>query len=94
MDITAKHAAPDQDGVRIAELNEDSFRYLLWDHKPLIDFWQVGPGTVRRLEKHGIHTMGELAPRQPLRRGYAVPGVRGGRGNFDRPRLGGSSPAA
>src|SRR5699024_6068432 len=61
MDITAKHAAPDQDGVRIAELNEDAFRYLLWDHKPLTDFWQVGPGTVRRLEKHGIYTMGELA---------------------------------
>ena len=61
MDITAKHTAPDKDGVRIAELNEESFRYLLWDHKPLTDFWQVGPGTVRRLEKHGIHTMGELA---------------------------------
>ena len=61
MDITAKHAAPDKDGVRIAGLNEESFRYLLWDHKPLTDFWQVGPGTVRRLEKHGIHTMGELA---------------------------------
>lgn len=61
MDITAKHAAPDKDGVRIAQLDEESFRYLLWDHKPLTDFWQVGPGTVRRLEKHGIHTMGELA---------------------------------
>ena len=61
MDITAKHAAPDQDGVRIAQLDEESFRYLLWDHKPLTDFWQVGPGTVRRLEQHGIHTMGELA---------------------------------
>ena len=61
MDITAKHAAPDKDGVRIAWLDEESFRYLLWDHKPLTDFWQVGPGTVRRLEKHGIHTMGELA---------------------------------
>lgn len=61
MDITAKHAAPDKDGVRIAELDEKSFRYLLWDHKPLTDFWQTGPGTVRRLEKHGIHTMGELA---------------------------------
>ena len=55
MDITAKHAAPDKDGVRIAELDEESFRYLLWDHKPLTDFWQTGPGTVRRLEKHGIH---------------------------------------
>lgn len=61
MDITAKHAAPDKDGVRIAELDEESFRYLLWDHKPLTDFWQTGSGTVRRLEKHGIHTMGELA---------------------------------
>ena len=61
MDITAKHDAPDKDGVRIAELDEESFRYLLWDHKPLTDFWQTGPGTVRRLEKHGIHTMGELA---------------------------------
>lgn len=61
MDITAKHAAPDKDGVRIAQLDEESFRYLLWDHKPLTDFWQVGPGTVRRLEKHDIHTMGELA---------------------------------
>lgn len=61
MDITAKHAAPDKDGVRIARLDEESFRYLLWNHKPLTDFWQVGPGTVRRLEKHGIHTMGELA---------------------------------
>ena len=61
MDITAKHAAPDKDGVRIARLDEESFRYLLWDHRPLTDFWQVGPGTVRRLEKHGIHTMGELA---------------------------------
>ena len=61
MDITAKHAAPDKDGVRIAELDEESFRYLLWDHKPLTDFWMTGPGTVKRLEKHGIYTMGELA---------------------------------
>jgi len=61
MDITAKHAAPDADGVRIAELDEESFRYLLWDHKPLTDFWMTGPGTVKKLEKHGIRTMGELA---------------------------------
>lgn len=61
MDITAKHAEPDQDGVRIAQLNEESYRYLLWDHKPLTDFWMTGPGTVRRLEKHSIHTMGDLA---------------------------------
>ena len=49
------------DGVRIAELDEESFRYLLWDHKPFTDFWMTGLGTVKRLEKHGIHTMGELA---------------------------------
>mgnify|MGYP000446563981 FL=1 len=42
-------------------MDEESFRYLLWDHKPLTDFWMTGPGTVKRLEKHGIHTMGELA---------------------------------
>lgn len=61
MDIVAKHTAPDPDGVRIASLNEKSFRYLLWDHQPLTDFWQIGTGTVRKLRKHGIHTMGELA---------------------------------
>lgn len=61
MDITAKHAAPDKDGVRIAELDEERFRYLLWDHKPLTDFWMTGPGTAKKLEKHGIRTMGELA---------------------------------
>lgn len=61
MDIVAKHTPPDLDGVRIAELDQSSFRYLLWDHKPLTDFWQIGAGIARRLEKHGIHTMGELA---------------------------------
>lgn len=61
MDIVAKHTYPDSDGVRIAELDEHSFRYLLWDHQPLTDFWQIGSGIARRLEKHGIHTMGELA---------------------------------
>ena len=49
MDITAKHAAPDADGVRIAELEEESFRYRLWDHKPLTDCWMIGPGTVKKL---------------------------------------------
>ena len=47
--------------VALAELDEESFRYLLWDHKPLTDFWQTGSGTVRRLKSLGIHTMGELA---------------------------------
>lgn len=61
MDIVAKHTPPDSDGVRIAELDEGSFRYLLWDHQPLTDFWQIGAGIARRLGTHGIHTMGELA---------------------------------
>jgi DNA polymerase V len=49
MDIVAKKAPPDKDGVRIAELNEKSYCYLLWDHQPLTDFWQIGPGKMRRL---------------------------------------------
>ena len=61
MDIMAKHVQPDKDGVRIAELDEQSYRYLLWNHRPLTDFWMTGPGTVKRLEAHGIYTMGDLA---------------------------------
>ena len=61
MDIVAKHIPPDRDGVRIAELDEEGFRYLLWDHRPLTDFWMTGPGTAKKLEAHGIYTMGELA---------------------------------
>ena len=61
MDIVAKHIPPDYDGVRIAQLDEQSYRYLLWDHRPMTDFWMTGPGTVKKLEAHGIHTMGELA---------------------------------
>ena len=61
MDIVAKHIPPDRDGVRIAQLDEESFRYFLWDHRPMTDFWMTGPGTVKKLEAHGIYTMGELA---------------------------------
>lgn len=61
MDIVAKKAPPDKDGVRIAELNEDSYKYLLWDHRPLTDFWQIGPGKQRRLNKAYLFTMGEIA---------------------------------
>lgn len=61
MDIVAKKAAPDKDGVRIAELNEDSYKYLLWDHKPLTAFWMLGPGKARRLEKAYLFTMGDIA---------------------------------
>ncbi|MBR5661877.1 MAG: DNA methylase [Bacteroidales bacterium] len=61
MDIVAKHTEPDKDGVRIASLDEISYRRLLWDHTPLRDFWRVGHGISARLEAAGIHTMGELA---------------------------------
>ena len=61
MDIVAKKASPDQDGVRIAELDEMSYRMLLWCHQPLTAFWQIGPGKTRRLAKYGIHTMGDIA---------------------------------
>ena len=63
MDIVAKKAPPDKDGVRIAELNEESYRILLWDHKPLTDFWQIGPGKSRRLMKAGMKTMADIARR-------------------------------
>ena len=61
MDIEAKHIPPDRDGVRIAELDEMSYRRNLWGHRPLTDFWRVGAGTVRRLEALGMHTMGDIA---------------------------------
>ena len=61
MDIEAKHTAPDADGVRIAELDERSYRRSLWGHRPITDFWRVGKGYARKLEKHGIFTMGDVA---------------------------------
>ena len=61
MDIEAKHCDPDENGVRIAELDEYSYRDKLWDHRPLTDFWRVGRGYARRLESIGIYTMGDIA---------------------------------
>ncbi len=61
MDIVAKKSQPDKEGVRIAELNEDSYKYLLWDHRPLTDFWQIGPGKARRLNQSNLFTMGDIA---------------------------------
>lgn len=61
MDITAKHIPADKDGVRIAELDERSYREKLWAHEPLTDFWMVGEGISKRLAKWGIHTMGDIA---------------------------------
>ncbi len=61
MDVVAKHVKADKDGVRIAELNENTYRQLLWCHKPLTDFWRVGAGITKRLAKYGIYTMGDIA---------------------------------
>ena len=61
MDIGAKHIQPDENGVRIAELDEMSYRKKLWDHRPLTDFWRVGPGYARKLERCGLFTMGDVA---------------------------------
>lgn len=61
MDIVAKHIPADKDGVRIAELNEMSYRHQLWSHRPLTDFWRVGRGYARKLEGIGIFTMGDIA---------------------------------
>ncbi len=61
MDIVAKKMPPDKDGVRIAELDEMSYRRLLWDHTPLTDFWRVGSGIAERLRPYGILTMGDIA---------------------------------
>jgi len=61
MDIVAKHIPADQDGVRIAELDIPTYRKELWNHQPITDFWRVGNGTARRLEKYFIRTMGDIA---------------------------------
>lgn len=66
MDIVAKHIPADKDGVRIAELDEMSYRRLLWDHKPLTSFWRVGRGIAQKLEQYGMDTMGKVA-RQSVR---------------------------
>lgn len=61
MDIVAKHIPPDKNGVRIAALNERSYRRILWTHRPITDFWRVGRGYAGKLEEHGIYTMGDVA---------------------------------
>jgi Nucleotidyltransferase/DNA polymerase involved in DNA repair len=61
MDIMAKHIPADEDGVRIAELDERTYREQLWCHRPLTDFWRVGRGIARKLEQYGLHTMGDIA---------------------------------
>lgn len=61
MDIEAKHIPADENGVRIAELDEMSYRRSLWSHRPLTDFWRVGKGYAKKLEAHGLYTMGDIA---------------------------------
>lgn len=61
MDIMAKRIAPDEDGTRIAQLDEMSYRKLLWTHRPLTDFWRVGRGYAKKLEEYGLYTMGDIA---------------------------------
>ena len=61
MDIVAKHIPADKDGVRIAEIDEMSYRKLLWDHRPLTSFWRVGRGIAEKLARYGIETMGDIA---------------------------------
>lgn len=61
MDIVAKHIEPDENGVRIAKLDEMSYRKLLWDHRPMTDFWRVGRGYAKRLEAAELYTMGDIA---------------------------------
>ena len=61
MDIWAKKIQPDKNGVRIAQLTEKSYRHNLWAHRPLTDFWRVGPGYAKKLEAEGLYTMGDIA---------------------------------
>lgn len=63
MDILAKHSPPDAAGVRIAELDEMRYRHMLWCHRPITDFWRVGPGYAEKLAAHGMYTMGDIARR-------------------------------
>lgn len=76
MDIVAKHKDADSDGVRIAELDERTYREILWDHKPLTDFWRIGRGMAKRLEVYGLDTMGKIA-RQSLKNEEMLYGMFG-----------------
>ena len=61
MDIVAKHIKPNEDGVRIAELDEMSYRRELWSHRPITDFWRIGKGYAKKLSEKGLFTMGDIA---------------------------------
>ncbi len=72
MDIMAKRVEANQDGVRIAMLDEMSYREQLWDHRPLTDFWRIGRGISRKLEKYGLYTMGDIARLSVSKYGYGT----------------------
>lgn len=72
MDIVAKYSEADAQGVRIAELDEMSYRQLLWEHKPLTDFWRVGRGISKKLEANGMYTMGDIARMSVSNLGYGT----------------------
>lgn len=80
MDIVAKHAKPDEQGVRMARLDEMSFRRILWNHKPLTDFWRVGPGLSKKLQANGMYTMGDVARMSCTKNAVTV--------TIDRPKKG------
>ena len=61
MDVMAKHIPSDENGVRIAFLDEMTYRRELWSHRPITDFWRVGRGYAKKLETYGIYTMGDVA---------------------------------
>lgn len=61
MDVEAKHVEPDERGIRIAYLDEITYRRRLWNHRPLTDFWRVGRGYAKKLEENGLYTMGDIA---------------------------------
>ncbi|MDO4757258.1 MAG: DNA methylase, partial [Parabacteroides sp.] len=69
MDITAKKMEPDEKGMRIAELDEESYRYEMWEYQPLKDFWRIGSGYSRKLHGAGLYTMGDIARYSLTKRG-------------------------
>lgn len=72
MDIVAKHEEADEDGVRIAKLNEMLYREMLWNHTPITDFWRVGRGVMRKLNNNGMYTMGDVARMSVSELGYGT----------------------
>ena len=76
MDIVAKHLAPDKNGVRIAEIDETSYRKMLWEHRPLTDFWRIGHGYEKKLEVNGVgYRVAKEGKKLVMNLGYSHPVV-------------------